>query len=360
MAEKLISVVVPTLNRANCLGNAVDSILSQTYQNVEVIVVDDGSTDNTRELIERCYETDARVKYTFQENQGVTAARNRGLQLAQGEFVALLDSDDTWVPWKLQLQLACFERCPQIGLVWTDMEAVAPDGSVVDQSYLRTMYHAYRWFTNEQLFSCSYPIAQVAPQLVSTVGSGTLFTGDIFSQMVMGNLVHTSTVILRRELLDRVQGYNEELWLGEDYDFHLRICKEGPVGFLNLATIRYQTGMADQITRDRGKLLQVAKSCLKTILPVLEHDRDRIRLPAWMIKARLAEVHEWIGEVALEIGRVSDARRHLFASLCHQPLQARALCLLAVSGLPFGIGTAAKKHYRLMKARIRFTPSVAR
>jgi glycosyltransferase involved in cell wall biosynthesis len=360
MKQPLVSVVVPTFNRAYCLPATLDSVLQQTHQELEVIIVDDGSTDGTRDLIANRYSRDPRIRYCFQENRGVTAARNEGIKLAQGEYLALLDSDDTWMPWKLQLQLACLERCPQIGMVWTDMDAVGPDGTIINKSYLRTMYEAYRWFKDDQLFSNTYPLAQIAPKLASVAGGGNLFTGDIFSQMVMGNLVHTSTVLLRRERLNAVQTFNEELRVsGEDYDFHLRTCKAGPVGFINVATIRYQTGMPDRLTGDRYSL-HVAKNCLKTISPVLKHDRDRIRLPSQMIRVRLAEVHDWIGEVALEMGRASEARRHLLASIVHQPLQPRTLRLLAVSCLPFGIGTSARKLYRSMKVKIRRALRVSR
>jgi GT2 family glycosyltransferase len=356
MKGPLVSVVVPTFDRAYCLSMTLDSVLGQTHQNVEVIVVDDGSKDNTHEVIASRYGSDPRIKYCFQENQGVAVARNQGIRLSQGDFVALLDSDDTWFPWKLQLQLACFERCHEIGMIWSDMEAVAPDGSVIDKSYLRTMYHAYRWFTNDQLFSRSYPVSQISPELAHVAGEGSFFTGNIFSQMVMGNLVHTSTVILRRERLNAVRGFDEKFRvIGEDYDFHLRTCKAGPVGLIDSATIQYQTGMPDRLTRDSLKL-DTARGCLRTILPVLEDDGAEVRLPARMIRARLAEVHDWIGEAALEMGQASEARRHLFASLRHQPLQPRALCLLAVSCLPFGIEPSARKFYRLMKSRIRHAP----
>ena len=150
--------------------------------------------------------------------------------------MALLDSDDTWSPWKLELQLACFRHRPEIGMVWTDMEAVGPAGELVSQSYLRTMYHAYRWFPREELFSRSRSPWPRSPR--GSRRSWTdrrLYTGEIFSQMIMGNLVHTSTVLIRRERLEKVRGFNEELRLsGEDYDFHLRTCKEGPVGFIDL------------------------------------------------------------------------------------------------------------------------------
>src|SRR5687768_1729437 len=130
MVSGLVSVVIPTYNRAYCVRRAIDSALAQTYPHLEVIVVDDGSTDGTAELMRTAYGHDGRVRYHRQANGGVSAARNRGIALARGEYVALLDSDDRWKPWKLQAQVACLEHAPDVGMVWTDMEAVDPDGKV--------------------------------------------------------------------------------------------------------------------------------------------------------------------------------------------------------------------------------------
>src|SRR5205814_4707411 len=102
----LVSVILPTFNRAHCIGQAIDSALQQTYRDLEVIVVDDGSTDETHQLIKRKYGDLESVKYIFQENMGVGAARNTAIRAAKGEFIAFLDSDDIWKPWKIELQLA--------------------------------------------------------------------------------------------------------------------------------------------------------------------------------------------------------------------------------------------------------------
>jgi glycosyltransferase involved in cell wall biosynthesis len=353
MTLRLISVVVPTYNRAYCLARTLDSVLQQKHTELEVILVDDGSTDDTRALVKSRYAGERRVKYLYQNNQGVTAARNQGLRQTQGAYVAFLDSDDAWQPWKLQLQLACLDHFPEVGMVWTDMVAIGQDGAIYRRKYLRTMYEAYRWFTNAQLFSYTYPLIDIASGLRHIVGSATLCTGDLFSPMVMGNLVHTSTVLLRRERLDRVRGFNKEFRIsGEDYDFHLRTCKEGPVGFIDLETIQYQTGMPDRLTGERYKL-HAAMNCLRTILPVLQKDRARIRLAPSMVQSRLAEVHEWVGEVALQMGQTSLARRHLLASLGHRPLQARTLGLWVLSALPFGTGLAARKIWRSVRTKVR-------
>src|SRR4051794_33477996 len=100
MSTSTVSVVIPTFNRAYCLRRAIDSALGQTWSDLEVVIIDDGSTDDTRQVIDDSHRADGRVKYHYQDNGGVVAARNRGLALAAGGYVALLDSDDIWFPWK--------------------------------------------------------------------------------------------------------------------------------------------------------------------------------------------------------------------------------------------------------------------
>ena len=357
MSAALVSVVIPTYNRAYCIERAIDSVLTQTHHDVDVIVVDDGSTDDTRGLITRQYGDDARVRYFHQENRGVTGARNAGLRQVRGEYVALLDSDDVWKPWKLELQVACLERLPQAGMIWTDMEAIDSDGHMFDPAFLRTMYSAYQWFDVDDLFNESHPLPMVSVPLPIAEAQPRLYVGDIFSPMVMGNLVHTSTVLLRRERFEKVGGFNEELhYSGEDYDFHLRTCREGPVAFVSLASIEYQKGMPDQLTGDAYNIFR-ARNFLKTITPVLERDRDRIRLPRHMICFLLSDAHQWIGEAALDIGENAEARGHLSRSLFLRPWQPRTAGLLIVALLPRFVGNGMRRLYRAAKALL-FRPAV--
>ena len=107
-----VSVIVPTFDRVAVLREAVESVLAQTHRDLEVVVVDDGSTDATPELVAAFAAGDARVRYERQANAGAAAARNTGLAAASGDFVAFLDSDDSWVPWHLSLMLAGLERYP--------------------------------------------------------------------------------------------------------------------------------------------------------------------------------------------------------------------------------------------------------
>lgn len=120
-----VSVVIPTYNRAKYICEAIDSVLAQTYKDHEIIVIDDGSTDNTKELLNK-YET--KIKYIYQENKGISAARNAGIKVAKGEYIAFLDSDDLWLSEKLKVQVKALEENKEIGLVYSSMSRIDSSG----------------------------------------------------------------------------------------------------------------------------------------------------------------------------------------------------------------------------------------
>jgi glycosyltransferase involved in cell wall biosynthesis len=357
-AEPLISVILPTYNRAYCLLRAVHSVLQQTHDAVELIIVDDGSTDETHDLISarrsrRC------VQYIRQENQGVAAARNRGLREAQGEYIAFLDSDDFWKPWKLELQLACLRALPEAGMIWSDMEAFNAEGRLISANYLAVMYHAYRRYTFDELFHQAYALKTVAPQLEPLVKNGKLYVGEIYSPMILGNLVHTSTVLLRRERLEKVGEFDTTLQVsGEDFDFYLRTCREGPVAFTDLATMVYQTGLPDRLTHP-SKFIYIAQNYLKTVTIRLAQDRDRISLPQGLIDAKLADVNAWLGDLLMMNGDHRQARKHLAASLRLNIWQPRTAGLLFLTYLPEGFGKLARHIYRWLKSFIQADGTVS-
>ena len=118
--DHLVSIVIPAFNAERFIGAALDSASNQTYRRIEIIVVDDGSTDGTAEVVRQRAASDARIRLIFQNNSGVAAARNRGLAEARGDYFAPLDADDLWRPRKIELQLAAFHRAsPDVGLVYT-------------------------------------------------------------------------------------------------------------------------------------------------------------------------------------------------------------------------------------------------
>ncbi len=131
-AEPLVSVIVPTFNGAKHIGATIDSILAQTYRNLEVLVIDDGSTDDTPEVVRRYGSP---VHYVQQSNAGTAAARNTGVRQSRGEIIALLDHDDLWLPRKLELQVPRFLSAPEVGLVFAGIEFFLHDTGRVTATY---------------------------------------------------------------------------------------------------------------------------------------------------------------------------------------------------------------------------------
>jgi len=347
MAGPLVSVVVPTYNRAYCLARTLDSALGQTHGNVEIILIDDGSTDETEALVREKYGKDERVRYNRQANTGISGARNAGLRLVRGDYVALLDSDDVWLPWKLEAQLACMQAHPELGMTWTNMVAVDPDDKVTSEVYLRRMYSAYRWFpTIDDLFKNSQTLAELSPGTAAATGEKRFYYGEISSQMLMGNLVHTSTVLMTRPCADQIKAFREDLRLaGEDYEFHLRTCRRGPVGYLDISSIRYQVGRADQATKPANNIA-LAKNFLTVIKPIIETERDKISLPKSMQDTVMAEAHLWYGETLLAAGDRTGARREIIRSLARSPRQPHAAKMLMISCLPRTLHDAARSAIR--------------
>lgn len=207
--QPLVSVVIPTYNRADVLGRALDSALSQTVEAVEVVVVDDGSTDRTRTVVES--SEDSRVRYVAHEqNCGVSAARNTGIDAACGEYVAFLDSDDEWLPRKLERQLSAID---DRGDDWIGAycETVTADASAFDRI-----------------------VSSLSDRLFRRRGSregGTELAYSLLSmQVFMGP---GSTLVVERSVLQRIGGFDEGLSIYEDWDLVLRVLAEGKLAYVD-------------------------------------------------------------------------------------------------------------------------------
>lgn len=221
----LVSVIIPTYNRRERVLEAIDSVLSQSYGSFELIVVDDGSGDGTREAL-KAYA--GRLRYIFQENQGPSSARNRGIREAKGELISFLDSDDLWLRDKLCRQVAFMEENPEA----------------------RVCYTEELWIRNGRR--------------VNPMRKHAKLSGDIFERALELCIVSPSSAMLRRELLLEVGGFDEELPLCEDYDLWLRIAKDHPFHLIPEALIIKRGGHADQLSRstwglDRFRVRAIVK-----------------------------------------------------------------------------------------------------
>ena len=329
MTNGLVSVIIPTYNRARLVGAAIESALAQDYPNLEILVIDDGSKDDTREMLARAYGSNPKVRSLHKANGGVSSARNLGIRESRGEFIAFLDADDVWLPGKVSLQLECLRHFPEAGMVWTEMAAVDGADRLVHERYLRKMYSAYKYYpTARQLFAKGLQEARI--------GGFDAFCGDIFSPMVLGNLIHTSTALLRRERLTKVGFFNEAYKTGEDYPFHLKTCKEGPVAFVDAVTIRYAIGLADSLTSPE-KMVQISLNFLSTLEQTLALERERVSLPPALMRERLADAYAWVGDEYLKAGSAGEARAYFIKSIQADPTKLSRMKGLFKALLPFGL-----------------------
>ncbi|HET9440607.1 MAG TPA: glycosyltransferase family 2 protein [Longimicrobiales bacterium] len=345
----LVSVIIPTYNRAHIIGETIESVLAQTYQPIEIIIIDDGSTDNTSDVVAKYGSA---LRYLKQANAGVAAARNTAFGIARGEFIALIDSDDRWRPWKIELQVAFMKRWPSAGMVWTDMAAINETGDLVAETYLRTFYKAHRDVTIEDVMTRVGTMADLSVAVPDAVRARPIFLGDIFPHLIRGTLVHTPTTLLRRDCVRGTRGYDESLRItGEDFDFHLRTTVQGEVGFLDVPAIDYRVGHADQLTAP-ALGLAMARAYLKTVQHWLSEYGDRFALRAAEKAQLVASAHQWVGEQALMAGERGAARHHLWRSLRGSPTQPKLYLLLALATLPASLFGTVRK----LRRRLRRTP----
>lgn len=350
MSDGLVSVVIPTYNRAALCRRAVESVLAQTYRDLEVIVVDDGSRDETRDVL-RAFGPP--VRYLRQENAGVSAARNRGLAEARGSFIALLDSDDRFEPWKLEAELRVLRFYPEAGMVWTDIKAVDEYDRELFPAYLQRMFSACRHLDLERRLQEGPALGELWPGSPPALAARRCFQADLGALMFMGSLVATNTVLLRRERQQSAGLFDTSLLkTGEDYDFHYRVCREGPVAYLDVSSVVYRVGASDQLTDPRLEV-SMARNTLKTVNAAWKNGEGRIPLPRSMVRDRLAAVHLWVGRIELQEGEPT-ARRHLLESLRWRPFSRTTLLLLLASLLP----RRARDLLRGAKARLARSATV--
>jgi GT2 family glycosyltransferase len=347
-----VTAVIVTYNRADLLCLAVDSVLNQTYADCRALIIDDGSTDHTAGLISDRYSGHPRVQYVYQTNRGVSGARNRGIELARGDYLAFLDSDDIWKPWKIEVQMACAERISGVGMVWTNMDAVDAGGRLVKADYLVDHYGAYAHFPGFSMFERSAALSEAAPSVGGLAAGARVYWGDVFSAMLMGNLCLPSTLLVRRDVALKAGSVDEALRTGEDHDYHWRLSRVAGAAFVDVASTLYRVGASDQLTHPSQNLV-IAQNTLRTVTRTLERDRPRIALPNVMIRRKLAAVHEWIGREQLDRGDHREARFHFARSLRYLPSQPGTLLRLAAACASPAVTASVRGAYRRLKAHPR-------
>lgn len=291
-ASGTVSVVIPTYNRADIVGKAIDSVLAQTYNDTEIIVVDDASTDDTERLLA---EYDDVRYHRFDVNRGANAARNKGIELATGEFVAFLDADDYWRREKLSRQIRAFEDAPDdCGLVHTAIEIQDFDGEPIDR------------------------VPTASPD-------------DPKRRLLLGDYVGTfSSILVKSEVFDTVEPLKRDLPSWQDWEFYLRVADEYDFAAVEAHLTVKRSGKDDQISKNLDPLLETTYPFFESRI---RHDADAY---GTLFKRRaIARLRMEVGDAALVNRDASTARRYFFKGLVAYPLEAKLVVysLLSIFGM---------------------------
>ncbi len=193
----LVSVIMPTYNREAYISEAINSVLTQTYPTLELIIIDDGSTDGTQSIVSKHAANDSRIKYLYKENGGQASARNLGIKSAQGEIIAFLDSDDIWINTKLEIQFLNWD--------FSSVDMVYTLGFYLNENGDSKSIVPYKWVTGS-------------------------FSGEMFLNILLtSNTTNTGTVLLKKNIFEKIGFFNENQILRgtEDFDLWLRIADSG-------------------------------------------------------------------------------------------------------------------------------------
>ena len=219
---------MPVYNGEQYVADAVESVLAQTYKNVEIVIVNDGSTDASHEKV-LPYLHLPNLQYVEQQNKGVAAARNAGIRAATGELIAFLDQDDLWLPDKLAGQVAYLSKNPDVLLVHANQGHIDENGEAVEID----------WPTD----AC----------------------GNCFREMFVQNRIAVLTVLMRRECFEKVGFFNEKLSGSDDYEMWLRVARQAPIGYLNQRVALYRFH-GSNVSRDHFKMTRTDFAAIQSIV----------------------------------------------------------------------------------------------
>lgn len=309
MSQTLVSVVIPTYNRAGLIAQSIRSALAQTHRNLEIIVVDDGSTDNTKEVVASFGPS---IQYFYKANSGPSPTRNLGIQKAKGEYVAFLDSDDLWEPTKIEKQLRCFEQNPQAAMVSTNYRLIDLQGRIIKDPGSKPGYIPSDFIVKDML-QIKFPFA-------------------------------TPAFVIRKSVLEKIGAFNENLKISEDLDLLIRIGVNYQIGYVDEVLVSVR--MHDNHLMRETPRYQVWLDSVH----VLESHQDAIRKRLPDMNKYLANFYSRAGNSALLLGNRSKAFEIYRQAVRYQPFGLKGYkdcvrCLLPMKYL-------REKNERCLKGEI--------
>jgi len=233
MDNPLVSIITPTYEREDFIEEAVNSALGQTYKNIELLVIDDGSTDGTVDKLKQ-YESDPRFNYFYQDNQGQSTARNKGLSIAKGEFVCFLDSDNHWAKNKIEESLKLFEIYPDTDIVYANVTLIDEHGTEISTENM------------------------------------TRHSGNISKYLLRDNCVSFNTAMVRKKSIDEISGFDSTLRRADDYDFWLRLSAKNKFLYVPQYWAYYRV-MENQISSNKDARFEANELIMNKFISKSDH-----------------------------------------------------------------------------------------
>ncbi len=302
-----VSVIIPTYNRAEYVTKAIDSVLAQTYTDYEIIVIDDGSTDNTKEVLLPYMD---RIRYIYQENAGASAARNRGIKASKGEWIAFLDSDDEWLPGKLAVQIRAVERHPQLVAHMVNVNLTNYNDS--DQS---------------SFLHCKFPFE----------GNEGIIDDPFIQHFKYRTIAMPVAVMCRKECAIKAGLFDESFVYGEDYDFVCRLALQGSWGYCwdELAMMYRRCEKTVSLSDLRKDYTVALRNRIKTHKKLLEYELTELERK--VVLSYLVECFRALGMIFLLRREGGEARKAYEEACSVRPeLKCRIGRLIASTPVWFG------------------------
>jgi len=306
----MISVIIPTYNSTKYIGEAINSVLRQTFTDYEIIVVDDGSTDNTKEIIDNNFP---QVRYYYLPHRGVSRARNYGIQRARGEFIAFLDADDLWLPEKLEKQIGVFNADQELMLVFTE----------------------HRFFDSNGIREATFSKKE------------RLMTGDIVKNIFLYSHVALPTVMVRKNVFQEIGYFEENLNVAEDDNLWIRIALKFRIHLLDevLVHCRMTENSLSRITSN------VVTGVLKNVELIENKYPDlRKRLGRVNIRRKKSYIYSDYGYFYFSNGDYETSRRCYLKSITYYP-NISSLIYMFFSHFP----TSIIEKVRVYKRKYKFS-----
>lgn len=303
----LVSVVIPAYNVGRHIAEAIDSVLAQDYPQVEILVVDDGSKDDTAALVAAGYP---QVTLIRKANGGAATARNAGIRAARGEFVAFLDADDIWLPGKLTAQLDDLRAHPEVAMNCTGFSQWVSDAGGVFPD----------------------PLAVVPGQAdIPADAIDRELSGWIYHKLLLRNFVWTTTVVMRRSLIDKIGLYDESFRLGQDYEYFLRASRETEIHRLSRAYALYRQHPGSATARGldynyAARIIEGARRNWGLASPNGECISER------EFRERLHKIHFMCGYLFLQRGNAATAFDEFKLAVRDKPLHLKSWAYAALTG----------------------------